>query len=104
MRRLVLEDDNGLDRLERGNELSSIGGRHDRPFRPLVRLNGPVGVDADDKGVALCLGGGQITDVSGVKEIKDAIREDDAPACLPNSICDLGSMRNGERRSLHLGT
>jgi hypothetical protein len=76
-RRVLLEHDDGVHTLERGQEARALRLGAHGTRRALEAPHGSVAVDADDQGIPFRPRGGQDVDMSGVQQVEDAVREDD---------------------------
>ena len=76
IRRRIVEDDGGVDRIEcRHNLRALLGGCH-RTRAARDAASGPVGIDGHDEGVPLVSGRLKVADMSGMQEVVDPVRED----------------------------
>ena len=73
VRRVLVEDDDGIDRGERRNDLGALGFGVDRAIGPLVGAHRAIGVDADDERVAFGTRGMQVAYVSRVQDVVDPV-------------------------------
>ena len=87
--------DDVVDAAQRGDELGAIGGRHDRPARPLQRRDRRIVVDRDDEAIGFARGRLQVADVADVQQVEAAVGERDrAPG---RAVC--GDERRRARRA-----
>jgi hypothetical protein len=88
MRRLFVEDDHHVDRLERGEDFGAFTLGVDRAALAFVRSNRAIRVDADDQHIAESPRASQIPDVAGMKEVEDAVRKDHLAAAPAEAFGD----------------
>ena len=100
---LLVEYDDGVNAGERRQNLGPLLLRDQRPVGPFARANGTVGIHSDDERVAVGTGGLQIADVAGVKDIEDAVREDDLLSRPPQIGGQPSGARLARGRSLECG-
>ena len=81
MRRLFVEHDDHVDRLQRREDLGALRFGVDRTSLALVEPHRPIRIDAHDQRVAERLRLLEVPDVAGVQQIEDAVREDDPVSC-----------------------
>jgi hypothetical protein len=79
VRRVLVEDDDGIDRCERRNDLGALGFGVDRATGPLVGADRPIGVDADDERVAFGARRLQVAHVAGMQDVVDPVGEHHRP-------------------------
>ena len=86
VRRLLVEDDDGVHARERGEDLRALGFGRDRTVRPLDGPDRSIRVHADDERVAERARLLEVADVAGVQQVEDAVGEDDRlPAARPST-------------------
>src|SRR5207248_8363034 len=79
-RGLLVKADDGIDRLDRGDDGGAVFEPVDRPLGSLEPAHAPVGIERDDQAVAFGARRRQQRDMSGMQYIEAAIREADAEA------------------------
>src|SRR5207248_2133700 len=77
--RVLLEHDDGVDGLERGEHVGALGLAAHRTARPLQAPNGCVAVQPDDERVTGAACAHEHVDVTRMQQVEDAVREHDAP-------------------------
>lgn len=77
-RRVLWEDDHGVDALERGEHVGAVRLRAHRPPRALETPHRVVAVEADDERVGGRPRGDEEIDVSRMQEVEYAVGERDA--------------------------
>jgi hypothetical protein len=75
-----VEDEDGVDAFEAGENFGALVLRNDRAARSFEGANAVVAVDADDEEIAQGAGGFEAADVSGMKKIEAAVGEDNFAA------------------------
>ena len=84
VRRVFVEDHDGVDARERREHFGALGLAIDRPIRALLeRARRSIGVDGDDQRIAQAPRLAQIAHVAGMQEIEHAVGEDDLLAAGP---------------------
>src|SRR5207253_8673737 len=73
VRRVVLERDNVIDTVERGQHLNAVFKRIDRPLGAFEPADALVAVHADDEYIAQSAGLIKVCNVSTVKNVKAAV-------------------------------
>jgi hypothetical protein len=96
VRRLLIENGDGVHACECGENFGTLGFRSDRPIRSLDRSDGAIGVDADNQRVAERPRVLQVTDMAGVQQVEDAVGEDDGFASCPSSAHEFDGLGHGE--------
>ena len=79
-RRDLIENDNRIHALERGENLCPLARRQDRPTLPFQLAHACVTIQADDQGVTKLASLFENTDVARMQQIEAAIGENDAAA------------------------
>src|ERR1044071_1549024 len=77
------ENDDVSDRLERCHDFSPFCCRQDWPARALLNCDLFIGVNANDHYVAQLSGASEISNVTNMKHVEAAIRENNSRARLP---------------------
>lgn len=81
-RRVLVEDDDGVDGLEPGENIGALCFAPDRTVGALQAPNARVAVQADEECVPAQARAAEDVEMAGMEQIEDAIGEDD-PATLP---------------------
>ena len=100
MRRVLVEDDDGVDAVERRENLGALALGSDRPAAAFDRPNGAIGIQPDNERVAQGAGLPQIPDVAGMQEIEDPVRERHLPTLMPATVHEGG--RRGSAQCRHV--
>ncbi len=79
-RSILIEHGDGADDFERRQNVDSLTFRPNGSLGSFEPFDRSVAVDADDEHVAAGARTDEYVDVSGMEEIEDAVRKDDAPA------------------------
>ena len=74
---LFIKDHDTVHGGQRLQDLGALGLRCDRPVWSLVHPHRPIGIDSDEQGVSKTTRLSQVTDVTRMEQIKNAIREND---------------------------
>jgi hypothetical protein len=77
-RRVLLEERNGVHRLQRGEHISTLTLGADGSIRSLQPFHGCVAIDSDDEHVAASARTNEDVDVAGMQQIEHTIREHNA--------------------------
>ena len=85
---VLLEDGNGIDRFECRQHVCTLSFRSDGSVGTLEALYGSVAIQANDENITARAGTEQNVDVTGVKEIENAVGKNDPPALLPAPVCE----------------
>src|SRR5436190_11563348 len=93
--RVLVEDRDGVDALERGQQLGPLVLGVDRAGGTLVAADRRVGIETDDQEIAVRARRRQVTEVAGMQDVEDAVGEDDALArgpCLRDECRERGGV------------
>ena len=72
------------------SDLHTLGFRVDRPVLALVGPDGPVGIHRDDEGVTERPRVTQVANVTGMKQVEHAVREDHRAATRSDALGERG--------------
>jgi hypothetical protein len=91
---ILLENNDGINRLDRGQNVRPLTLGPHGPLRPLESLDGSVGVEPNHEGVTLAPGGGEQANVAGMKKIENAVGEDDFPSAVSAPAASVAPGKN----------
>ena len=100
MRSVLVKDDDGIDAVERRENLGALALGSHRPAAAFDRTNGAIGIQPDNEHLTQGAGLPQIPEVAGMKEIEDPVRKHHLPTLMPATVHESG--RRGSAQCRHV--